>query len=79
MPDYGNLRSALQNSWLPMDRFVCKENIKHYRELLSHAKSESERQRIRSLLDEELKKEKAAERAHQPRWGQQPEGPRPLN
>jgi hypothetical protein len=37
-----------------MKRFVCRENIKHYRELLRDMQSETERQRITALLDEEL-------------------------
>jgi hypothetical protein len=39
-----------------MERFVRRENIKHYRDLLREAKSDAERQRIQTLLDEELKK-----------------------
>ncbi len=38
-----------------MERFVRKENVKHYRDLLRNARSETERQRIQILLDEELK------------------------
>jgi hypothetical protein len=43
-----------------MDRFVRRENIKHYRELLAHTKSDAERLRIQALLAEELKKQKDA-------------------
>jgi hypothetical protein len=43
-----------------MDRFVRRENVKHYRDLLVVAKSDSERLRIHGLLDEELKKQRDA-------------------
>jgi hypothetical protein len=43
-----------------MERFVRRENIKHYRDLLRDAKSQAERQRIQLLLDEELIKQTAA-------------------
>jgi hypothetical protein len=43
-----------------MERFVRKENVKHYRDLLRSARSETERQRIQVLLDEELKKQTEA-------------------
>ncbi len=43
-----------------MDRFVRRENIRHFRDLLREAKSDAERQRIQALLDEELAKQKAA-------------------
>jgi hypothetical protein len=42
-----------------MDRFVRRENVKHYRDLLAHTKSDAERLRIQALLDEEVKKQKA--------------------
>jgi hypothetical protein len=45
-----------------MERFVRRENIKHFRDLLRDATSESERKRIQRLLDEELAKEKEADR-----------------
>jgi hypothetical protein len=38
-----------------MDMFVRRENIKHFRELLHDAKLEADRQRIKILLDEELR------------------------
>jgi hypothetical protein len=40
-----------------MDRFVRRENVKHYRDLLAHTKSDAERLRIQALLDEEVKKQ----------------------
>ena len=43
-----------------MDRFVRRENVKHYRELLKTAKDEAERQRILKLLTEEQQKQKDA-------------------
>ena len=43
-----------------MERFVRRENIKHYRELLKTVKDEAERQRILKLLAEELQKVKDA-------------------
>ncbi len=43
-----------------MERFVRKENVKRCRDLLRDARSETERQRIQILLDEELKKQMEA-------------------
>lgn len=43
-----------------MDRFIRRENVRHYRELLKSAKTEAERDRIQKLLDEEIQKQKAA-------------------
>jgi hypothetical protein len=43
-----------------MDRFIRRENVRHYRELLKTAKTEAERNRIQKLLDEEMQKQKAA-------------------
>jgi hypothetical protein len=43
-----------------MDRFVRRENVKHYKELLKTAKDEAERQRILKLLAEEVQKQKDA-------------------
>ena len=43
-----------------MERFVRRENVKHYRELLKAVKDEAERQRIQKLLAEEVQKQKAA-------------------
>ena len=44
-----------------MERFVRRENIKHYREMLERTTDEIERRRIQKLLDEELLKQKIAE------------------
>ena len=43
-----------------MERFVRRENVKHYRDLLKTVKDEAERQRIQKLLAEELQKAKDA-------------------
>jgi len=43
-----------------VERFVRRENIKHYREMLERTTDPLERQRIQKLLDEELAKQKAA-------------------
>ena len=43
-----------------MERFVRRENVKHYRELLKTAKDEAERQRIQKLLAEEVQMQKDA-------------------
>ena len=43
-----------------MDRFIRRENVRHYRELLKTAKDEAERQRILKLLAEEEQKQKDA-------------------
>ena len=43
-----------------MDRFIRRENVKHYCELLKTVKSEVERERILKLLGEELQKQKDA-------------------
>ena len=43
-----------------MERFVRRENVKHYRELLKTAKDEAERQRIQKLLAEEVQKQRDA-------------------
>ncbi len=62
-----------------MDRFVRRENVKHYRDLLRSARSETERQRIRILLDEELKKQRDA--GEEPEADAEPSGKttRPLD
>jgi hypothetical protein len=51
-----------QPTWVRrhMERFVRRENVKHYRELLKTAKDETERQRILRLLAEEQQKQKDA-------------------
>ena len=43
-----------------MDRFVRRENVKHYRDLLSAAKTEAEREPILKLLAEEQQKQREA-------------------
>jgi len=43
-----------------MERFVRRENVKHYRELLKTVKDEAERQQIQKLLAEEQQKRKDA-------------------
>jgi hypothetical protein len=43
-----------------MDRFVRRENIRHFRDLLREAKSDPERRRIQALLDEEVGKQRDA-------------------
>jgi hypothetical protein len=43
-----------------MDRFIRRENIKHYRELLKTVSDENERQRILALMREERDKQVAA-------------------
>jgi rubrerythrin len=43
-----------------MDRFIRRENIKHYQELLKRVKDEPERQRILKLLAEEQQTQKEA-------------------
>ena len=43
-----------------MDRFVRRENLKHYRELLSAAKCDQDRQRVLKLLAEEEQKQRDA-------------------
>jgi hypothetical protein len=45
-----------------MERFVRRENVKHYRELLKTVKDEAERRRIQKLLAEELQKAKGRRR-----------------
>ena len=43
-----------------MDRFIRRENVKHFRELLKSTKEENERQRILKLLAEEQQKQRDA-------------------
>lgn len=38
-----------------MDRFIRRENIKHYRNLLRTAKDDAERQLLLKLIDEQQK------------------------
>ena len=44
-----------------MERFIRRENIKHYKEMLERTTDKVERQRIQKLLDEELIKQKPAD------------------
>jgi hypothetical protein len=43
-----------------VDRFIRRENVKHFQELLKTAKDEAERQRLLKLLAEERQKQKDA-------------------
>jgi hypothetical protein len=43
-----------------VDRFIRRENVKHYKALLNAATDEAERQRIGKLLAEEKQKQKDA-------------------
>jgi hypothetical protein len=43
-----------------MDRFIRRENVKHYRGILKTARTEAERQKIQNMLDEEEQKQKRA-------------------
>jgi len=43
-----------------MDRFIRRENVKHFRKLLETEKDETERQRLLRLLAEEQQKQKDA-------------------
>lgn len=43
-----------------MERFVRRENVKHYKELLKMAATEDERRRLLKLLAEERAKQKTA-------------------
>jgi len=43
-----------------MDRFVRRENVRHYRDLLGTVKDEADRQRLLKLLAEEQQKQKDA-------------------
>ena len=43
-----------------MARFIRRENIKHFREMLERTNDEIERSRLQKLLDEELLKQKVA-------------------
>ncbi len=46
--------------WAMTARFVRRENVKHYRQLLETVTDEAERQTILDLLAEELAKQIAA-------------------
>jgi hypothetical protein len=43
-----------------MERFVRRENVRHYRKMLSQAKTKAERGRIKKLLAEEEQKQREA-------------------
>ena len=43
-----------------MDRFIRRENVKHYQDLLTTVKEEAERQQVLKLLAEERQKQKDA-------------------
>jgi rubrerythrin len=43
-----------------MERFIRRENIRHYRDLLKRVTDEKERERILKLLEEEQQKQQAA-------------------
>jgi hypothetical protein len=43
-----------------LDRFIRRENVRHYRELLKTTTDKVERQKILKLLTEEQKKQKDA-------------------
>ncbi len=43
-----------------MERFVRRENIRHYRDLLKRVKDEAERRQILRLLEEEQQKQSDA-------------------
>jgi hypothetical protein len=43
-----------------MDRFIRRENVKHYKDLLKSATSDDERQRLLKLLAEEQQKQREA-------------------
>ena len=40
-----------------MDRFIRRENVRHFREMLQVAETETERHRLQTLLDEEIRKQ----------------------
>lgn len=43
-----------------MERFIRRENIRHYRDLLKRVKDEAERRQILKLLEEEQQKQSAS-------------------
>jgi chemotaxis methyl-accepting protein methylase len=51
---------ATQTMETRMDRFIRRENVRHYRELLKTVKNEAERQKILKLLADEQQKQKDA-------------------
>jgi hypothetical protein len=48
-----------------MDRFVIRENIRHFLELLERTADQQERAQIRTLLAEERRKQKERDGARQ--------------
>jgi hypothetical protein len=58
-PMFGRRRSRRPGK-VAMDRFIRRENVKHFRELLKTITDEPERQRILTLLAEEEKKQHEA-------------------
>jgi hypothetical protein len=40
-----------------MERFIRRENVKHFREMLGRAKTDAERERLKKLLAEEEQKQ----------------------
>ena len=40
-----------------MERFIRRENVKHYREMLGRAKTDAERERLKKLLADEEQKQ----------------------
>ncbi|HUI97231.1 MAG TPA: hypothetical protein VLX44_15855 [Xanthobacteraceae bacterium] len=44
-----------------MDRFIIRENIKHYLKLLERSTDEQERAQLRALLAEERRKQRERE------------------
>jgi len=43
-----------------MERFVRRQNVEHFRQLLGKLTDEAERQRVQRLLDEEIRKQREA-------------------
>jgi hypothetical protein len=43
-----------------MERFIRRENVKHFEEMLARAKTNAERERLKKLLAEERQKQIAA-------------------
>ena len=57
---FQNVGVATQTMETRMDRFIRRENVRHYRELLKTVKNEAERQKILKLLADEQQKQKDA-------------------
>ena len=58
--EYDKNNRSGRTSRRAVDRFIRRENVRHFRELLKAAKDEAERQRILKLLAEEQQKQKDA-------------------